>query len=652
MSKDKLVIVESAAKAKTIQKYLSKDFIVRFCLGHVMDLPKTRFGVDIENNFQPTYVIISHRRKIVNQLKKEAKNKKSIYLASDPDREGEAISWHLANILGNGRDIFRVRFYEITSFAIKAAFSNPDSINYNLVNAQQARRVLDRILGYKLSPLLWKKVGRGLSAGRVQSVALRLIVEREKEIREFIPQEYWEIVAVVSRYNDDRTFKAKLFKIDGKKPDIKDKQSAHQLVARLRGQKFVVYKVDEKEKKQNPPPPFKTSTLQQEAFNKFKFSASRTMRIAQDLYEGMEIRDEGRVGLITYMRTDSLRLAPSALGEIRKYILTKYGKEYLPSRPPIYKSQKHAQEAHEAIRPTSIFRSPDKLKDFLSPDHFKLYELIWKRTVASQMNAMRYLQKTIDIKVDNCLFRATGKRMLFAGFTVIYDREGMEDLPSVKIGEELKLVDLEACQHFTKPPSRYTDASLVRIMEEKGIGRPSTYAPTIQTLLKRDYIRRREGKLYPTELGIVVSNLLVDYFPKIMDLGFTAEIEEELDKVEEGKLDWRKVVREFYQPFIEQLQQAYNRMREIRKESQEIDDLCPQCGRKLVIKWSRRGRFISCSGYPECKYARPITTGIKCPQPGCDGELVERKSKKGKIFYGCSNFPKCNFTTSKLPKDG
>ena len=652
MKRDKLVIVESAAKAKTIQKYLGKEFVVRFCLGHVRDLPKTRFGVDIENNFQPKYVIISHRRKVVNQLKKEAKNKKSIYLASDPDREGEAISWHLANILGNGCDVYRVRFYEITSSAIKAAFSKPDDINYNLVNAQQARRVLDRILGYKLSPLLWKKVGRGLSAGRVQSVALRLIVEREREIKEFVPQEYWELIAELSKSCEHKIFKAKLIKIGGRKAEVKDKQSAHQLVARLRRQKFVVYKIDEKEKKQNPPPPFKTSTLQQEAFNKFKFPASRTMRLAQDLYEGMDIGDEGRVGLITYMRTDSLRLAPSAVDEIREFVRKNYGQEYLPLRPNIYKSRGHAQEAHEGIRPTSIFRTPDKIRDYLSPEHFKLYELIWKRTLASQMVAMRYIQKTVDVKVDDCLFRAVGRRMLFPGFTVIYDKEDMEDLPLLQVSEELNLIDIEAKQHFTKPPPRYTDASLVRTMEEKGIGRPSTYAPTIQTLLKRDYIRRREGRFYPTELGTVVSQLLVDYFPKIMDLGFTAEIEEELDKVEEGELDWRDVVREFYQPFIEQLESAYSRMREVKKEEEETGETCPECGRKLVIKWSRRGRFISCSGYPECKYAKSITTGIKCPQPGCDGELVERKSKKGKIFYGCSRYPECNFTTSKLPKDG
>jgi DNA topoisomerase-1 len=652
MKRNKLVIVESAAKAKTIQKYLGKDFVVRFCLGHVMDLPKTRFGVDIENNFEPRYVVISHRRKIVNQLKKEARDKKEIYLASDPDREGEAISWHLANLIGNGRVIFRVRFYEITASAIKKAFSSPDDIDFNLVNAQQARRVLDRILGYKLSPLLWKKVGRGLSAGRVQSVALRLIVEREKEIKEFVPQEYWEIIAQLSKLREDKNFKAKLIKIDGKKADIKDKDSAYNLVAELKIEKFIVKEVKEEQKKQNPLPPFKTSTLQQEAFNKLKFPASRTMRLAQDLYEGMEIGDEGRVGLITYMRTDSLRLAPSALNEIRGFIDENYGGEYLPSRPNLYKSRSHAQEAHEAIRPTSIFRTPEKIKDYLSPEHFKLYELIWKRTLASQMTPMRYIQKTVEIKAGRCLFRATGRRMIFPGFTALYDREEMEELPRVERGEELELINIEASQHFTKPPPRYTDASLVRVMEEKGIGRPSTYAPTIQTLLKRDYIRRREGKFYPTELGTVVSQLLVDYFPKIMDLGFTAEIEEELDKVEEGKLDWREVVRQFYQPFMEQLEEAYNRMREVKKEEQETGESCPRCGRKLVIKWSRRGRFISCSGYPECKYAKSITTGVKCPQPGCDGELVERKSKKGKLFYGCSKYPECKFTTNKLPKDG
>lgn len=647
--KENLVIVESPAKAKTIQRYLSKGFLVRYCLGHIMDLPKSRMGIEIENNFKPHYVIIPGKRKIVNALKKEINDKESLYLASDPDREGEAISWHLKKILGKDRKTYRVIFHEITPEAIKEAFKNPQDIDLNKVDAQQARRVLDRILGYNLSPLLWKKVSRGLSAGRVQSVALRLIVEREKEIQKFLPQEYWEIEAELSKLAGGKTFKAKLIKIKDKKPELKNQSQANEIIEKLKTVKFIVITIEEKEKKQNPSPPFTTSTLQQEAFNRLKFSANKTMLIAQQLYEGLEVGEGTRIGLITYMRTDSVRIALPALNQIREFILKEFGSDYLSPQPNIYKNKSLTQEAHEAIRPTSVYRTPESLKSFITEDQYKLYELIWKRTLGSQMKPLTYLLKTVDIKARDCLFRMSGKKIICSGFTILFPEVEEKFLPELKESEELKLINLIASQHFTKPPARYNDGSLVKAMEEKGIGRPSTYAPTIQTLILRDYVRRKGGQLLPTELGFLVTDLLTTHFPKIIDLGFTANIEEELDKIETGRIKWHEVVRDFYQPFQEQLKVAHERMRNVKKETQETKEICQLCGRRMVIRWGRKGRFLSCLGFPECKNTRPITTGLKCPKEGCPGELVEKRNKRGKIFYGCSRYPACNFATNKLP---
>ena len=648
--KDSLVIVESPAKAKTIQKYLGDNFIVRSCFGHVKDLPKSRMGVDVEDDFTPSYIIIPKKRKVVNELKKEIKNRKNLYLASDEDREGEAISWHLKSILGEGKNVYRVTFHEITKEAIQESFNNPHDINLNKVNAQQARRVLDRIVGYNLSPLLWKKVGKGLSAGRVQSVALRLIAEREREVLNFMPQEYWEIEAILSKIDTESSFKAKLINISGEKPDLKDSSCAEREVKALENKEFFVQKIDEKEKRQNASAPFTTSTLQQEAFNKLKFSASKTMLIAQQLYEGLEIGAEGPLGLITYMRTDSVKVADSALTNIRKFITEKFGPEYLPGTPNVYKKKGRAQEAHEAVRPTSIYRMPEEIQPYLNQDQFKLYELIWKRTLASQMNPARYLLKIVDIAAGEFIFRATGRKMLFAGFTILNSKEEEKELPDLTAGEKLRLNELLPSQHFTKPPARYNEASLIKMMEEKGIGRPSTYAPTIYTLIVRDYVYRKGGQLVPTELGFLVIDLLVEHFPKVLDLDFTANIEEDLDKIEEDQIVWFEVIREFYQPFLEQLERAREKMRDVKLEAQETDEICELCGRNMVIKWGRNGRFLGCSGYPGCKNSKPITTGISCPEENCGGELVKKKNKRGRIFYGCTKYPQCKFTASKLPE--
>jgi len=606
--------------------------------------------VDIGDNFTPSYIIIPKKRKVVNALKKEIKDRENLYLASDEDREGEAISWHLKSILGEGKNVYRVTFHEITKEAIQDAFNNPHDINLNKVNAQQARRVLDRIVGYNLSPLLWKKVGKGLSAGRVQSVALRLIVEREREVLNFTPQEYWEVEAVLSKIDSETFFKAKLININGEKPDLKDSSCAERVVKALENKEFCVQKIEQKEKKQNASAPFTTSTLQQDAFNRLKFSASKTMFVAQQLYEGLELGAEGPLGLITYMRTDSVKIADSALSNIRRFITEKFGPEYLPATANVYKKKGRAQEAHEAIRPTSVYRTPEEIQPYLNQDQFKLYELIWKRTVASQMNPARYLLKIVDIAADEFIFRAKGRKMLFAGFTILNSKEEEEVLPDLTTGEKLRVKELLPSQHFTKPPARYNEASLVKIMEEKGIGRPSTYAPTIQTLILRDYIYRKGGQLVPTELGFLVLDLLIAHFPKVLDLDFTANIEEDLDRVEEGQIVWSEAVREFYQPFLEQLKHAQEKMRDVKLETQETDIICELCGRKMVIKWGRNGRFLGCSGYPDCKNSKPITTGISCPEENCDGELVKKKNRRGRIFYGCTKYPQCKFTTSKLPE--
>lgn len=642
-----LVIVESPAKAKTISKILGKDFEVVPSMGHIVDLPRTRMGVDIENNFKPNFIVVSKRKKILSQIKAEVKKAKKIYLATDPDREGEAIAWNIKDKLNADKEYFRVVFHEITAAAIKESFAHPSNLDQNKVNAQTGRRVLDRLVGYLLSPLLWRKITGGLSAGRVQSVAVRLVVEREREILKFTPQEYWEIEAELRKLTTQ--FLAKLEKIGEKKAEIKNESEAKAILEDLKGKQFIVSEIKEAEKKRNPYPPFITSTLQQDAFYKLRFSSSRTMLIAQQLYEGIELGKEGAVGLITYMRTDSVNVASSALSEVRNFINDKFGKDYLPDGPNVYRSKKQAQEAHEAIRPTSVSRTPGSLKEFLTSEQLKLYTLIYNRFVASQMRPAIYAVTSADIKADKYLFKASGSKLVFRGFTAIYeDQEEKEEkitLPPLEKNEALELVKLIPSQHFTKPPPRFSEATLVKTLEEEGIGRPSTYAPIIQTITYRDYVRRIKGYLHPTELGFKVNDLLVEYFTEVMDVKFTANMEEELDEIEEGRLEWMKVVSDFYGPFKGRLDYANET---IQKEVITTDEICAQCGKPMVVKWSRKGKFLSCSDFPNCRYAKAITTGIKCPEAGCPGELIERRSRRGP-FYGCTGYPKCTYTAKTLP---
>lgn len=653
--KKSLVIVESPAKSKTIHKFLGEDYVVCSSMGHVIDLPTKKMGVDIKAGFKPEYVVIPGKKKILKELKEEAKDKDKIYIATDPDREGEAIGWHLANRIGKDKEVWRVIFDEITKKAIDEAFKNPGHINLKLVNAQQARRILDRIVGYSLSPLLWKKVSRGLSAGRVQSVAVRLIVDREKEIKAFIPQEYWEIDAQLRKIKDVKSFIAKLEKIDEVKAEIKNKDEAENIVRDLADKQFKVRDIKESKKRLSPQAPFTTSKLQQEAFYKLNFRAGKTMRIAQQLYEGLEVGKEGSVGLITYMRTDSVKVAASAIEEVRDYINKKFGAEHLPQTPNIYKSKKAAQEAHEAIRPTSVTREPDSIKDYLTTDQYKLYQLIWTKFIASQMKPALYSITSVDIEAGRYLFKATGSILIFPGFKIIYEEDEQKKeeypLPPLERGELLELIKLTPSQHFTRPPARYTDATLVKALEEEGIGRPSTYAPIIETIVLRHYVKRESSSLVPTELGTLITDLLIEHFPNILDVEFTARMEEELDEVEEGNLEWTQALSDFYGPFSEWLSKAHIEMKEVKKDIVETSERCEKCGRKMVIKWGRRGKFLSCSGFPKCKNAKSITTGIKCPQAGCDGELVERRSRRG-IFYGCSRYPNCKHIEKTLPAEG
>jgi len=691
-----LVIVESPAKARTIHKILGGEFDVTSSMGHLRDLPTSRLGVDVEHDFQPHYIVIQKRRKIAKQLQQEARDKDAIYLAPDPDREGEAISWHLDRLLRDdetaqarqavakrkrpaagpgkidtprskgptasrdGRKIYRITFHEITPEAVRAAVRHPGRIDLKKVNAQQARRILDRLVGYSLSPLLWRKVGRGLSAGRVQSVALRLVVEREQAIEAFVPQEYWTIEAELKQAAGGPAFKARLERIGEKKAEVKTKAEAGRLAEELRRQSYSVAAVEEKEQKRYPRPPFITSTLQQEAFNKLGYSSARTMRIAQQLYEGLDIGSAGPVGLITYMRTDAVRVAAEALGAVRGLIAKRFGKSYRPAEPRFYKSRKSAQEAHEAIRPTSVARTPESLSSFLTEEQLNLYRLIWQRFVASQMADAIDRVVTAQIHAGRFHLKATGRTTLFAGWTKVYQEAVAQDrdedalpegvLPPLAKGEKLLLVGVSPTQHFTNPPRRYTDGSLVKALEEDGIGRPSTYAPTIQTIVSRDYVRRTGGSLVPTPLGRTVTEMLIEHFPEVMDLKFTAEMEEELDRIEEGDLEWVSVVRHFYTPFSSRVTAAQERMREVKREVIPTQYVCEQCGKPMVIKWGRFGQFLSCSGYPACKNARPVPTGVSCPQPGCGGELIERRAR-GRHFYGCSKYPNCRYTTRRLPKE-
>ncbi|MBN1353505.1 MAG: type I DNA topoisomerase [Candidatus Omnitrophica bacterium] len=661
MSKKSVVIVESPAKSKTINKILGSGYMVVSSMGHIMDLPKSRMGVDVKNNFEPEYIVIPSRRKYLAKLKKETKNKDVIYLAADPDREGEAISWHLKNQLGRKKEVFRVTFDEITESAVKRAFDNPHAINMNLVNAQQTRRVLDRIVGYSISPLLWRKVTRGLSAGRVQSIAVRIIVNRENEIRKFIQQEYWEIEALLRKEEGERrSFTAKLDKINGVNPEIKSEEEAVRITEDIKKNKFVVSNIKEGTKKKSPLPPYTTSKMQQDAFNKLHFPVQKTMRIAQQLYEGVELYNKESIGLITYMRTDSVRVSNDAQKAAREYILNEYGEKYYPAKPNVYRSKKGAQEAHECIRPTIPLRNPDSIKKFLNADQFKLYELIWKRFLSSQMSQALYAVTTVEIGAGIYLFKASGTTVVFDGFTVLYteadnhkDEERRKDdwkIPLLKVREELVLMKLLPSRHFTKPPARYSDATLVKALEEEGIGRPSTYAPIISTVVARHYVKRIKGYLHPTELGEIINNLLVTHFPTIMDIGFTAKMERELDDIEDGKIDRLDVLKSFYGSFIHNVDEAKTHMKSIKREGVKTDKICELCGKPMIIKWGRRGKFLSCSDFPKCKFAKSITTGIKCPNPGCEGELIERRSTRG-TFYGCTKYPNCKYTTRSLPKE-
>lgn len=653
-----LVIVESPAKAKTIEKYLGKKYTVKASLGHVVDLPKSQYGVDIQNGFKPKYIKIRGKAGIIKELKDSAKKADSVFLATDPDREGEAISWHLANALELPPSKYkRIEFHEITKRAIENSLKNPRDIDINRVNAQQARRILDRIVGYELSPLLWKKVRRGLSAGRVQSVAVRLVCEREQEIQEFVTEEYWDITGRFVT-NKRKPFDAKLVAHNSKKVELSNEVQAKEIEAALSKVKYTIGEVKRKERLRFPAPPFTTSSLQQEAARKLGYGARKTMMIAQQLYEGLELGSEGVDGLISYMRTDSVRVAEEAQEAAREVIQNKFGSQYLPGKAPVYKTKTvGAQEAHEAIRPTRVERLPESVKAFLNRDQFRLYQLIWSRFLASQMNPAVFDTVTADIKADNFLFRANGSTLKFPGFLEVY-QEGKDDessdkeekLPELMTGETVKLQKLDLKQHFTQPPPRYTEASLIKTLEEKGIGRPSTYAPTIDTIVKRNYVQLIEKRLQPTEIGQIVVELLKEKFSQIVDYDFTAEIEEKLDQIADGKLDWVNVLADFYDPFSKDVETVKENVARLEIPAEESDVKCEKCGRMMVYKYGRFGKFLACPGYPECRNTKPIRKelGVKCPKCG-QGEITERKSKKGRLFYGCNQFPNCDFLSWERP---
>jgi DNA topoisomerase-1 len=712
-----LVIVESPAKAKTINKFLGKNFLVMASVGHIKDLPKSKLGVEIDKDFEPQYVKIKGKAKTITELKKAGKTAEKIYLAPDPDREGEAIAWHIADEVDKDRKkTHRVMFNEITEKAVKEAMTHPTSLDKNKFDAQQARRVLDRLVGYQVSPILWDKVRRGLSAGRVQSVAVRLICDREREIQAFIPKEYWSITAEFEGRGDEPGFTAKLAKKDGKKLEINNGDEAGAIVTELTGADYKISGIEKKETKRNPAAPFTTSKLQQEASRKLGFTAKKTMMFAQQLYEGVELGDEGPVGLITYMRTDSTRISGEAVEEVRGYIEAKYGADYLPEKPRFYKTKKKSQDAHECIRPTYFDHPPDKVKKFLSRDQLRLYTLIWNRFVACQMAHAVIDQTRVEITALKYLFAATGSVVKFPGFMAVYI-EGQDNgngngdkadapatLPNLTKGDLLILLALNPEQHFTQPPPRFTEASLVKELEENGIGRPSTYAAIISTIQDRGYVEKDARQLKPTELGFLVTDLLVESFPRILNVEFTAHMEEELDKVEEGRVEWHETMREFYGPFKENLEKAQKEMKNVKAEEVPTDIVCDKCAKVMVIKWGRLGKFLACSGYPECrnttdfttdengkvepvekkvetdekcpecdapmvvkngrfgrflacskypdcKTTRPYSTGVPCPEEGCGGMLVERRTKKGRVFFGCSNYPKCKHAAWKLPKN-
>lgn len=665
--KNNLVIVESPAKAKTLSKILGKGYTIKASLGHVRDLPKSRMGVDIENNFEPKYVVARAKNKTVKELKDAAKTASTVYLATDPDREGEAIAWHLFEAI-KLKDVKyrRVTFHEITSEAITNAFKSPREIDMQLVNAQQTRRILDRLVGYKLSPLLWRKIRKGLSAGRVQSVAVKIIVDREREIENFVPIEYWTIEAELLKDTKEKSnsFRALLIKTaDSKKAEVKNRDEATAIKSDLENAIYSVSSVNVKRTPRQPAPPFITSTLQQEAWRRFRFTAKMTMATAQQLYEGLPVGNEGSVGLITYMRTDSTHVAPSAVTEVRNYISEKYGSDYLPAHARSFSRKvKGAQEAHEAIRPTKVWRTPASIKQYLNATQYKIYNLIWQRMVASQMAAASFENTTVDIDAkcslskNKYLLRATSSINVFPGFIILYSEKKDDDeeekspaLPQMVKGDTLKLLNLFDEQHFTKPPSRYTEATLIKMLEQWGIGRPSTYAPILSTIQDREYVTKPSGSFKPTELGIIVNDLLFQHFSNIVNIDFTAHLENDLDKIASGDRNWIEVVKEFYEPFNADLQKAGEAIEKVKLADEETDEVCPLCSKPVVIKVGRFGKFLACSGYPDCKYTSSfkIKTGAKCPE--CGADIIEKRSKKKRTFYGCSNYPKCNFAINTKP---
>ncbi len=705
-----LVIVESPAKAKTINKFLGKDFTVLASVGHVKDLPKSKLGVEIENDFEPHYEIIKGKANTIKELKKAGKIAERIYLAPDPDREGEAIAWHIAEEIDKKKEkTLRVLFNEITEKAVREAIAHPTTLDQHKFEAQQARRVLDRLVGYQVSPILWDKVRRGLSAGRVQSVAVRLICDREREVQAFVPREYWSITAELEAAGAQAPFHAKLAKKDDKKIELNNEEDAKGALKDLEGAEYRISSVETKEVKRNPSPPFTTSKLQQEASRKLGFTAKKTMMLAQQLYEGVEIGAEGPVGLISYMRTDSTRISAEAVAAARSYIGAKWGPEYLPAKPVAYKSKKKAQDAHEAIRPTYFQHDPDSVKKHLSKDQLRLYTLIWNRFIACQMSQALIDQTRVQIGARGYAFAASGSTVKFPGFMAVYvegkdiEEEKEETLPSLKEGMPLNLLTLSPAQHFTQPPPRFTEATLVKELEENGIGRPSTYAAIISTIQDREYVVKDGRQLKPTELGFLVTDMLIESFPEILNVEFTAHMEEELDMIEEGTVPWRKTMEEFYGPFSQSLEKAKKDMKNVKAEEVPTDIACEKCGKTMVIKWGRKGKFLACSGYPDCKNTKdfrtdeegkvvvvereeqkvdtpcpkcgkpmllksgrfgrflacsdypdckttlPVSTGVPCPN-GDGGMLVERRTKRGRVFFSCSNYPKCDYATWQLPK--
>lgn len=665
----KLVIVESPAKAKTVGRFLGKGYTVRASVGHVRDLLRSQLSVDVEHNFQPKYRVPNEKKTVVKELKQLAKEAAEIYLATDPDREGEAISWHLMEAAAIDPKLAkRVVFHEITEGAINEAFANPREINMDLVNAQQARRILDRLVGYSISPILWEKVRSRLSAGRVQSVALRLIVEREREIEAFVPVEYWSIGAELRPEGEKQTFLTKLAKVDEKDPELGSEAVVQPILVDMEKAEYVVTRVKRGERRRKPSAPFITSTLQQEASRKLGYTAKRTMGLAQGLYEGLDVGEGGTTGLITYMRTDSINIAEVAREEVRTYIAKRYGNDFLPAKPPEYKTRAvGAQEAHEAIRPTSVGREPEKVKPFLEPAMFKLYQLIWQRFVASQMESAVYDTLSVDVTGKGSdhayTLRAAGSSVKFPGFLVVYEEAKDEDVKpggeddemnvripvSIAEGQKQDLLRLIPEQHFTQPPPRFSEASLVQALEENGIGRPSTYAPILSTIQARGYVERVDKRLNPTDTGILVNDLMVQYFPEIVDLKFTANMEADLDRIAEGQAKWEKVMQEFYTPFEFKVKRAQAEMPLTNTGPEPIGRACPECGKDLVIRYGRYGKFISCSGFPECRHTEPwlLKIGVECPKD--HGDIVERKTRKGRTFFGCANYPNCDFTSWKRP---